>query len=85
MSDDYEFSELGDRPPKVKILTPAEQEELERTCARQWREARRSDRIGLIILSPAIIGCVVVTGIIAREIWRDLVKKVKGIRNEPHR
>lgn len=77
MPDDYDF-EGGDRPTKVKILTPAEREELERTCARQAKEARRSDNIALVILSPAIIGCVMFGGYLAREILRDIYKHFKG-------
>lgn len=75
MADDYEFHDMGDRPPKVKILTPAEQAALETTCARQARDARRSDRIGLMILSPAIVGCVIFTGMIGRQIWKELFNR----------
>lgn len=82
MPDEFDFGDWGDRPRKAKfeprIRTPEEQELIERVCEYQAKEARRADRLAMVILSPAIVGCVFVSGYIAREILRDIYKHFKG-------
>lgn len=77
MPEEFEFERPG---WETKHIPTAEEiAATERSCAEQAAHARRSDLIGLAILSPAIVGCVVFSGHLAWQIIQQLRgKKPKG-------